>query len=88
MASACGFIPVFHSPQAGAAGTIMPTVFLFKLVQRIREEFDVFPELRMTVTEAARFWGLDRQTCECVLAELLRAGFLARGPDHRYRLAS
>ena len=66
----------------------MPTLFFRKLVQRIREEFDDFPDLRMTVTEAARFWGLDRATCERVLAELLRTGFLARGPDDRYRLVS
>lgn len=66
----------------------MPTLFFRKLVQRIRDEFDDFPDLRMTVTEAARFWGLDRATCERVLAELLRIGFLARGPDDRYRLVS
>jgi DNA-binding IclR family transcriptional regulator len=66
----------------------MPTLFFRKLVQRIRDEFDDFPDLRMTVTEAARFWGLDRATCERVLAELLRIGFLARGTDDRYRLAS
>jgi DNA-binding IclR family transcriptional regulator len=66
----------------------MPTLFFRKLVQRIREEFDDCPDLRMTVTEAARFWGLDRATCERVLAELLRTGFLARGPDDRYRLVN
>ena len=65
----------------------MPTLFFGKLVQRIREEFEAFPDLRMTVTEAARFWALDRMTCERVLAELLRAGFLARGTDDRYRVA-
>jgi hypothetical protein len=38
----------------------------------------------MTVNEAARFWALDVATCEGVLKELLRTGFLARGPDERY----
>ena len=37
-----------------------------------------------TVSEAARFWALDFTTCERVLIELLRTGFLARGPDERY----
>ena len=62
-------------------------MFFGKLVKRIREEFEAFPDLRLTVTEAAGFWALDRMTCERVLAELLRAGFLARGPDDRYRVA-
>ena len=62
----------------------MPAQLFRKLVQRIREEFDDAPNLRMTVTEAARFWGLDFATCEGVLKELLRTGYLARGPDERY----
>jgi DNA-binding IclR family transcriptional regulator len=42
----------------------------------------------MTVSEAARFWALDFATCEHVLKELLRTGFLARGPDERYGLVT
>ena len=59
-----------------------------KLVQRIREEFEEAPDLRITVTEGARFWGLDLSTCKRVLTELLQVGFLAQGPDARYRQAS
>ena len=91
---ACGFIPVVHIPQAGAVpahpslgifpDVSMPAQLFRKLVQRIREEFEDAPNLRMTVSEAARFWGLDFATCERVLTELLRAGFLARGPDERF----
>ena len=62
----------------------MPTLFFRKLVQRIREEFEDAPNLRMTVSEAARYWALDFATCERVLKELLRTGFLARGADERY----
>ena len=62
----------------------MPAPFFRKLVQRIREEFEDAPNLRMNVNEAARFWGLDFGTCERVLIELLRTGFLARGPDERF----
>lgn len=65
----------------------MATFFLFrKLVQRIREEFEEVPTLRMTASEAARYWGLDLATCERVLAELLMVGFLMREADQRYRL--
>lgn len=56
-----------------------------RLVQLIREEFERAPDLRISVSEAARFWALDRSTCERVLAELLRVGFLALGADARYR---
>src|SRR6185503_14617330 len=66
---ACGFIPVVHIPQAGAVpfhpslrtfpDATMPPPFFRKLVQRIREEFEDAPNLRLTVSEAARFWALD-----------------------------
>jgi hypothetical protein len=91
---ACGFIPVVHIPQAGAVPShpslrtfpdaTMPAPFFRKLVQRIREEFEDAPNLRLTVSEAARFWALDFATCERILTELLRTGFLARGPDERF----
>lgn len=57
---------------------------LIKLAQRIREEFEEAPGLRMTIREAARFWALDEQTCADVLARLLATGYLARGGDERY----
>ncbi len=56
-----------------------------KLVQVIREEFEDAPDLTVTAGEAARFFGLDRPTCERVLTELLRVGFLVLGVDARYR---
>jgi Fic family protein len=58
---------------------------LIKLVQRIREEFQEAPGLRLTSDQAARFWGLDLQTCEAVLIELRRAGFLVQRSDGRYQ---
>jgi Fic family protein len=66
----------------------MSTLFFRKLVQRIREEFENAPDLRMTVSEAARFFGLDFATCERVLGELLSIGVLARDADCRYGQAS
>jgi hypothetical protein len=61
---------------------------LLKLTQRIREEFEEAPGLRVTVSEAARFWGLDEQTCEQVLVHLFATRFLTRGDDRRYGQAS
>jgi hypothetical protein len=57
---------------------------LINLTQRIREEFEQVPGLRMTVAEASRFWGLDEEACAQVLARLLAAGFLARDACGRY----
>jgi DNA-binding IclR family transcriptional regulator len=65
----------------------MRPLFFRKLVQRIREEFENAPDLRMTICEAARFFALDLATCERVLVELLRAGSVTRGQDQRYGLA-
>jgi hypothetical protein len=57
-----------------------------KVVQRIREEFEEMPGLRLTVHEASRFWALDEDTCELVLTELATQGFLARGVDNRFQV--
>jgi Fic family protein len=57
---------------------------LFSLAQRIREEFEESPGLRMTVREASGFWGLDPANCERVFARLVATGFLVRDADERY----
>lgn len=57
---------------------------LTKLAQRIREEFEEAPGLRITVREASRFWGLDEDTCGLVLAHLQTTGFLAKDGTERY----
>jgi len=59
-------------------------IILTKLVQRIREEFEEAAGLRVTVAEAARFFGLDIEVCSKVLSELHQAGFLAKSGDGRY----
>jgi len=56
-----------------------------KLARRIREEFQEAPGLRLSPNEAARFWGLDLQTCEAVLNELRQVGFLWKTADGRYQ---
>jgi len=79
---------VVHIPQAGATGKAMSTFAFRKLVQRIREELECAPDLRMTLSEAARFWGLDPATCLSVLTELCSIGVVSRDADSRYRLAA
>ena len=56
-----------------------------KLVQRIREEFEHIPGLRLTLDEASSFLALDQATCRRVFADLSHEGFLARGVDGRFQ---
>jgi len=67
---------------------MMSTFAFRKLVQRIREEVEGAPDFRMTLSEAARFWGLDLATCLSVLTELCRVGVVSTDADCRYRLAA
>lgn len=62
-----------------------PELILYKLTQRIREEFEEAPGLRLTVREGARFWDLDEMTCRQVLGRLRATGFLTVDADNRYR---
>ena len=59
-------------------------MYFRKLVQWIREEFEATPDLRLTTREAAAFLGLDLDTCDRVLRQLLTVGALTRGPDGRF----
>jgi hypothetical protein len=56
-----------------------------KLIQLIREEFEETPGLRLTASEASRFWALDPATCELALTELALQGFLSQGLDDRFQ---
>jgi hypothetical protein len=49
-----------------------------RLVERVRGEFLEMPGLRLTIPQAARLWGLDRQSCEAVVDVLIRSEFLQR----------
>jgi DNA-binding IclR family transcriptional regulator len=56
------------------------------LTHHIRAEYLEMPGLRLTVAEAARFWGLHSTTCETVFRELEQSGFLSWCDDGSYRL--
>lgn len=55
------------------------------LTERIRAEYQEAPGLRLTVAQAARFWGLDPATCEQAFQKLEAAGFLVRRGDGSYQ---
>jgi hypothetical protein len=54
----------------------MSPLELHTTVERVRGEFLEMPDLRLTLPQAARFWGLDVDSCEAVLAILVRSSFL------------
>jgi hypothetical protein len=65
----------------------MLTTTTFKLVQRIREEFEEVPGLRITIDQGVRFWALEVEMCQFVLTHLHETGFLVKTGDGRYRRA-
>jgi len=48
---------------------------------RIRAEYWEMPGLKLTPAQAQRLLGLDRASCDTLLAELVSAGYLAHTPD-------
>jgi hypothetical protein len=48
---------------------------------RIRAEYWEMPGLKLTPAQAQRLWGLDRESCDTLLADLVCTGFLARTRD-------
>jgi hypothetical protein len=46
------------------------------LLHRIRGEFREMPGLRLTMAQAMRLWGLDRESCERAVDALVGRSFL------------
>ena len=51
------------------------------LLSRVRGEFREMPGMRLSSLQASRFWQLDRETCDTVLARLTEERFLVRTAD-------
>ena len=59
-----------------------------RIVRRARAEYLEMPGLRLTSAQAQRLWGLDRGTCEDLLATLTSTRFLMRTRDGSFVLSS
>ena len=46
------------------------------ILRRVRAEFLEMPGLKLTVSQAQRLWGMDRQTCAMLIDELTTSRFL------------
>ena len=51
------------------------------VLRRVRGEFIEMPGLRLTLAQAQRLWGLDRNACDALLGALVDAKFLFRTRD-------
>ena len=51
------------------------------LVHRVRNEFIEMPGLQLTLAQAARLWGLDRDASRLVIDALVEASFLRWTPN-------
>lgn len=51
------------------------------VVKRVRGEFLEMPDLKVTVPQAMRLWGLDRAECTEVIDILVKRSFLRVMPD-------
>ena len=49
---------------------------LDRMVYRVREEFREMPGLRLTPAQATRLWGMERETCDAIIARLVDAAYL------------
>jgi hypothetical protein len=56
-------------------------------IQLIKAEYREMPGLSLTKPQIQRLWGLDRDTCEALLASLEQARFLKRTLANGYVLA-
>jgi hypothetical protein len=61
---------------------------LESLVARVRGEYSEMPGLRLTFAQACRLWQVDMSTCEMLLDQLVREGFLCRTDSGFYIAAA
>jgi hypothetical protein len=54
------------------------------LLGRIRAEYLEMPGLQLTLAQAQRLWGLERELCKAVLDALVAEDFLRARGDGRY----
>ena len=54
---------------------------LENIVSRVREEFREMPGLRLTLAQATRLWGLERETTHAVIEQLVACAFLRWTPS-------
>jgi hypothetical protein len=73
------------TPGTVNAGRLTPrTADLSALILLVQAEYLGTPGLRLTASQAARYFGVDRKTCNAVMATLADAGVIGRAADGAY----
>ena len=54
------------------------------ILRRIQGEYNEMPGLRLTIAQAQRLWGLERDVCDALLGALVDAKFLSQTRDGAY----
>ena len=49
-----------------------------RVITRVKSEFAEMPGLRLTMPQAMKLWGLDREECQRVINTLVKTAFLQR----------
>ena len=57
------------------------------LAQQVRGEYLEMPGMSLTIDQAMKLWGVNRETSSTILESLVNAGFLRRSQHGRYLLA-
>ena len=65
-----------HKSQSAPRADLTPR--MLSLLQRIQGEYREMPGLSLTVDQAGRLWGLDRNTCSVALSKLTELHVLRR----------
>lgn len=55
-------------------------------IQLVQSEYREMPGLQLTRPQIKRLWGIEDETCDTLLAELLSSHFLRRTPRDEYVL--
>ena len=54
------------------------------LTEQVRAEYAEMPGLSVTLSQAARLWAVDQQTCEEAFSRLIRTGVLRMTTKGRF----
>lgn len=58
------------------------------LSQQVRGEYLEMPGMSLTVEQATKMWGINREICATLLESLVEVGFLRRGQHGMYLLGA
>ena len=58
----------------------IPAMDFQTLVGRVQSEFNEMPDLRLTLAQASRLLGIDKDACQPVVDALVRSAFLRWAP--------